>query len=53
MGKPHKISFKDDVLQTDIKEIIEVESYKEFNLIEKEKGLAEKNTNKHCACAIV
>ena len=37
MGKPHKITFKDDVMQTNINEVIEVESYKEFNLIEKGK----------------
>jgi hypothetical protein len=53
MGKTHKISFKDDVLQTNIKEVIEVESYKEFNLIDKDKGPAGQNTNSNCACAIV
>lgn len=53
MGKPHKITFKDDVLQTNIKEVIEVESYKEFNLIEKDKGPAEEIKKRQCACTIV
>jgi hypothetical protein len=53
MGKPHKITFKDDVLKTNIEEVIEVESYKEFNLIEKEKVPVEQIANRHCACAIV
>ena len=53
MGKPHKITFKDDVMQTNINEVIEVESYKEFNIIEKGKAPAEQKTTKNCSCAIV
>ncbi len=38
LGKSHKVSFKDEVTLQRIEEVIQVESYKEYNVIKKEGG---------------